>query len=184
MKMRVGGVEVTGPNEDILVLPRPNGDLVFRARACVDLGSFEDRFPRPKPPGMTVRGKGYVLDEKDKTYQENLKNWSAMHEAYMILKSLEPSDIDWQTVDMEKPSTWTKWKQELLDSHITQVEVMRIVSLVAAVNCLDEAKLEQAREAFLAGQGSTPDESSGPDTEPENTPSGQPVNDSESNPQE
>jgi hypothetical protein len=51
-----------------------------------------------------------------------------------------------------------------------------VLALVLEANALDEAKLQKAREVFLAGQAPMPPEFSGPATEPANTPSGTPAN--------
>ena len=36
----------------------------------------------------------------------------------MALKSLEPSDIEWQTVDLHQPDTWDNWMSELKDNSV------------------------------------------------------------------
>jgi hypothetical protein len=102
----------------------------------------------------------------------------------MVVKSLEPSEIEWDTVDPDNPKTWTNYAEDLRGAGFSQVEVNRIVGLVWEANCLDEAKLEEARQVFLRGQQPVSDASSGPSTEPESTPSGVPASDSASDPQE
>jgi hypothetical protein len=71
----------------------------------------------------------------------------------MCLKSIEPSQIEWETVDMDKPTTWPKWVDELQENGLSEVEVGRIINAVLAANSLDEKKIEEARKSFLHGQG-------------------------------
>jgi hypothetical protein len=93
----------------------------------------------------------------------------------MVIRSLEPSEIEWDTVDPDNPSTWLNWDRDMKSAGLSQVECNRILQLVFQANCLDEAKLQKAREAFLLGQQPVPSEFSGPNTEPESTPSGEPA---------
>jgi hypothetical protein len=102
----------------------------------------------------------------------------------MVVKSLEPSEIEWDTVDPDNPKTWANYTNDLRGAGFSQVEINRIVGLVWGANCLDEAKLERARQVFPRGQQPVSDASSGPSTEPQNTPSGEPASDSVSGPRE
>jgi len=104
--------------------------------------------------------------------------------AYMVLKSLEPSDIEWEKVNAADPSTWLGWQDELKEAGISQTELNRIIVCVMQANALDEDKLKEAREVFLRGPVPVPSEYSGPDTELENMQSGNPVTDLESDLQE
>lgn len=182
--MRIGGVEVKGPAEEVLVLPRLNGEnIVFRAQAVLDMEAFEALCPVPKPPGIRTK-EGWKPNEKDETYQQRTSQHGELRFAYMVLKSLEPSEIEWEKTSLDDPSTWLEWQDELQGAGISTTEINRIIVCVMQANALDEAKLKEAREVFLRGPVQESDEYSGPDTEPENMQSGDPVNDSESVPQE
>ena len=173
--MRIGGVEVKGPAEEVLVLPRLKGeDIVIRSRAVMDMGAFEALCPVPKPPGIRTK-EGWKPNDKDETYQQRVSQHGELRFAYMILKSLEPSDIEWEKVNTADPSTWLGWQDELKEAGISSTEINRIIVCVMQANALDEAKLKEAREVFLRGPVPVPSEYSGPDTELENTQSGDPV---------
>jgi hypothetical protein len=181
--MRIGGVEVKGPNEEVLVLPRLAGDVVIKAQAVTDMSEFEKLVPEPKPPGKLTKD-GWVPQLKDETYRQKVANYNEQRFAYMVLRSLEPSEIEWETVVPDNPKTWKNWDQELREAGFSDVEVNRVVVCVMQANALDERKLKEARELFLLGKAEESNESSGLPTEPENTQSGEPVNESESDPQE
>jgi len=93
-----------------------------------------------------------------------------------VIRSLEPSEIEWDTVKPDDPRTWANWDKDLINGGLTQIETNRVLGLVLEANALDEAKLAKAREVFLAGQAPMPPEFSGPVTEPANTPSGELAN--------
>jgi hypothetical protein len=93
----------------------------------------------------------------------------------LVITSLEPSDIEWDTVNPNKPSTWVEWEKELRKGGFNQVECNRIQHLTFQANCLDEEKLAQARESFLRGQQPVPDEYSGQHIAPKNTQPGEPA---------
>ena len=174
--MKIGGVEVKGPSEEILILPRLTGDIVIRARAVTELDEFTKRFPEPKPRGIRTAKKGFQPDVDDPVYKQEVATWNELYNAFLLIKSLEPSEIEWDHVDVEKPSTWGLWKQDLLEAGLSIMEVSRIVTCVSSANCLDEGKLERAREVFLRGLEEREKEFSGPEAEPPSTQSGEPVN--------
>ena len=49
--MKIGGVEIKGPHEELLILPRPDENIIIRAKAVMDMDVFDKLCPEPKPPG-------------------------------------------------------------------------------------------------------------------------------------
>lgn len=152
--MKIGGIALTPPPEEFIVLPRGGEglDLVFRARAIPDFDEFERMVPDPKPPTILVRGEGRKADTEDTTYKALVMAKQAQQLAYMVVKSLEPSQIEWDTVDMLRPISYLNWESDLLKGGLTSIEVKKVYELVLTANCLNEEKLEAARKSFLLGQ--------------------------------
>jgi hypothetical protein len=94
----------------------------------------------------------------------------------MVIRSLAPSEIEWDTANVNDPRTWANWEDDLKSGGLTQVECNRVLALVLEANALDEAKLQKAREVFLRGQEPMPDVFSSPRSEQPSTPSGEPAN--------
>ena len=181
--MRIGGIDPGAlPAEEVLVLPRGEESIVFRARGLADMDEFDKLCPEPKPPVRLTKA-GKEPNEEDTNWRSAMLAHGRRRVAYMVVKSLEPSKIEWDSVDLDIPKTWLNYTDDLRRAGFSQVEINRIVGLVWEANCLDEAKLEQARAVFLRGQQPAGDASSGPSTEPENTPSGEPASNSVSGPQ-
>ena len=176
--MKMAGIEVNGPSEEVLVLPRLHGDIVIRAKAVLDMTPFEAMCPEPKAKAMLVAG-GFKKNDKDPGYLEQVDKHNELRFAYIALKSLEPSEIEWETVVMDDPSTWSNFQTELTEAGFSSIEINRIIVCIMQANSLDEDKLEKARESFLRGQEEAQEKSSGPGTEPKNTSSGEPAKDSE-----
>lgn len=152
--MKMNGTKLECPNEEILVLPRPSGDLVFKAKAVLDYDEFDKICPEPKPPVKVVKGGKKEVNIADSAYQAEISAHNERRMAFIILKSLQATEgLEWETVDMLKPNTWVNYVDELKSSGFSSVEIHRIVTAVLRANALDEAKLEEARKAFLAGQG-------------------------------
>jgi hypothetical protein len=174
--MKIGGIDPkTLCNEVVLVLPRGDGKIVFRARGLTDMDEFDAICPVPKPPGKFTKD-GWVPQLNDSTYQQVTAEYAKKRLGYIVTRSLESSEVEWDTVKREDPRTWPNWEQDLKNGGLTQIEANRVLALVMEANALDEAKLQKAREVFLAGQAPMPPEFSGPATEPANTPSGTPAN--------
>lgn len=174
--MRIGGKEVKGPNEEVLVLPRLDDEIIIRAKAVTDMSDFDVLVPEPKAPGRRTRD-GYKPNLDDEGYKQRLEHYNNQRFAFLILKSLEPSEIEWEKVNLDDPSTWLSWDDELREAGLSDVEVQRIIVCVMQANALDENKLRAAREVFLLGLGQEPEKSFGPDIEQPNMQSGEPVND-------
>ena len=175
--MKIGGVEVT-TSEEVLVLPRAMGDDIVIVAVAADMENFEDMYPKPQLPKRIVRG-GVEDDVDSPAYVAALESWGNRRFEYLVLKSLEPSKIEWETIDMDKPNTWKNWSKELQEAGFASTECNRIVNCVLTANSLNEAKLRIARERFLRGQGKEAAKSSGQSTEPKSTPSGPPAKDGE-----
>ena len=147
--MKIGGVDPkTMPMEEVLVLPRGDQRIVFRAHGLEDMESFRKLCPEPTPPGKLTKD-GFVPDTEDKGYQSVLAEYQKRRLAYIAVQSLVPSDIEWDTVDLDNPATWANWEADLKAGGLAQVEINRVLGLVLEANCLDEAKLKKAREVFL-----------------------------------
>lgn len=147
--MKVSGQTVEGPNEDILVLPRGTNNIVFKGRAVLDYDMFNKLRPVPKPPGIRTR-EGFKPDLKDVGYKEQMGRHALAHMGYTVINTLQ--DIEWDTVKLDDPTTWTNWVDDLVKAGFSAAEQQRILNFVLEVNALDEAKMEAARADFLAGQ--------------------------------
>jgi hypothetical protein len=151
--MKIGGVELNGPNEEVLVLPRLKGpNIVFTARAIVDMEEFDRLCKAPEAPGIRTAKEGFKKDFTDGEYLTQMGTYRERRVAYMVIKSLEPSEIEWDRVQLSNPSTWCEWKKELQEGGLSDAEIGQVINCVAAANSLDESKLKEARESFLRGQ--------------------------------
>jgi hypothetical protein len=101
---------------------------------------------------MIQKKGGKYQDTDDKEYIKALEIRGERRFSLMVLRSLEPSNIEWEIVKLEDASTWPKWEQELQDAGLSETECNRVVATVMAANSLDEEKIKEAREAFLRGQ--------------------------------
>jgi hypothetical protein len=151
--MKIAGQEIVGPLEDVLVLPRPGGkDVVFKAKAVMDLAEFTKLCPLPQAPFAYKRINGEmqkIPNINDKVFQAQLMEWSTKRASWLTLKALEPSQIEWETVDMSNPDTWTGYEKELR-KYFADMEVFRIIGLASTVNGFNDMVMAEARERFLS----------------------------------
>jgi len=181
--MKMSGRKIQGPNEEILVLPRPDGDLVFKAKAVLDYTVFDSLVPQPKPPKMRKRGVSELVeDNKDKNYLEELQNWSTKRMDFMILESLRTGtpELEWETVDSNNPDTWKNYEKELREAGFTPVEINLLNATCITANSLSQSKLDEARDRFLASQVELTSNGSSPQDVLRSTRSGEPAKGSES----
>jgi hypothetical protein len=149
--MKIGGTTVTPPSEEILVIPRDPDPIVFKAKPLADLDAFEALCPAPKAPGK-LTPKGWEPNPEDKGYGELLVNHVKQKVGYMVIHTLAPSEIEWETVNIDNPKTWSNWETDLKNAGLLQAEVNLVGNLVMECNYMTEAKLSRAREAFQRGR--------------------------------
>lgn len=151
--MKIGGVDPKSlPTEEVLVLPRGESQIVFRATGLPDLEEFNRVCPEPVPPNKLTPN-GAMPDTEDAGYRADLLGYLNLRTSYLVVHSLAPSQIEWDTVNTDNPSTLTNWENDLRAAGLSHVEINRVRQLAWEANCLDEAKLEKARLVFLRGTG-------------------------------
>ena len=155
--MKIGGIDPKSlPSKIPLVLPRGNKQLVFWAQGLSDRDEFDKQVPMPTPPGKHTQ-QGWVLDPNESGFQASLAVYNKRWLGYLVVKSLEPSNIEWDTVKLDVPGTWTNWEEDLKKgAGLSQVESNLVLSLVFEANSLDQQKLDKAREVFLHGHQAMP----------------------------
>ena len=166
--MKIGGIDPnTLSREIILVLPRGESQIVFRAKGLKDMAEFNAICPLPKAPGKLTKD-GFVPNTDDPSYQQVMLQWSSKRLGYMVAKTLEPTEIEWDTLVINNPETWANWENDLKAAGLSQFECNRVTSLVLEANSLDDDKIEKARAVFLAGQAQEAEKLSGQPTAPAN----------------
>ena len=88
--MKIAGIDPKSlSNEVLLVLPRGESEIVFRAKGLPDMSEFEARCPVPKPPGKFTKD-GWIPNMTDPTYQQVLGEWAKKRLGYMVIRSRWP----------------------------------------------------------------------------------------------
>jgi hypothetical protein len=162
--MKINGVDPsTIPSEDILVLPRGKQQIVFTARGLPDMDAFQALCPEPVAPAK-MTSEGWKPDEQNPDYVSSKLEYNRRRLAYMVVNSLAPSNIEWDTVNIDQPGTWANWEDDMKANGkgLSQVECNLVLKLVLEVNQLDEAKLKKAREVFQLGPQQASAQLSGP----------------------
>jgi hypothetical protein len=156
--MKFNGRKVSGPKTDIVVIPREDGDLVFRCQAVLDYKAMEQILPRPEPKMIVRPGKPPVPDEDDPVHKEALNRYGRQKMDWMILQSLKPTEaLEWETIISTDPDTWKNWEEELKDAGLTERERVEILQTILRVNSLTDEVFQQAKDRFLASQATRPE---------------------------
>lgn len=154
--MKYKGERVKGRHQEIIPIPREGEDIIFIATAVKNWSEFDELVPMPQPPKIIKPGGVEFEDKNDTTYKKAMNSYADTKTNYLILASLaDTPDLEWETVDMEKPNTWNNWKKELEESDFNDIEMQRITVGVMRANSLDDDMIDEARAHFLHGkQGS------------------------------
>jgi len=163
--MKINGKEIKGKNKKTVVFPRENSEpIVIVAESVSDFSKLDDYLHYPIPPVILKNGEK-INNLDDDGYKQQVINYNTRRIAWVILESLKPSNIEWETVKLDNPSTWLQYEQELKDSGFSAIEINIIKNTVMEANSLDEEKLEAARQVFLLGQAVAEKNTSGQNTQ-------------------
>lgn len=178
--MKMHGELVEGPNVEVIVIPRggKKKDIVFKAQAVMDLEDFNKLCPPPSPPAKVGKNGKKEYNVKDPGYLKSMQGWAEKQTAWIVIQSLKATEgLTWDTVDESNHRTWMNYQTELKSAGFNHFETQRIINGVFAANCLNEARVEEARNAFLLGQEEPASDTSGPSTEQDSTSSGKSASD-------
>lgn len=179
--MRVNGVEakrrgVLPP----IVFPRDDGEfLAFYVQPVYDLDEFDILCPEPDPKkyGMLTKD-GWVTDYEAPALLDELKRHRMKRWEYIVIKSLEPSNITWDKVDPKNPKTWHHHEAELRGV-MSYSEFGQLMGLIDEANSLNKKRLEENRETFFRKLAERQQKAeAGQCSGQENTSSGEPASDS------
>lgn len=152
--MKLAGKVVKALSEEIVVIPRQTGDLVFKFRPLGDPEDFNELCPAPKPPYILPVGE--TVSRPDYT-DEEFKKASELHNVrfnkYLFIYSiLATPDLEFEFVKLDAPGTWDMIDQELKDALLLPLEIQRLYMAAHKANALTEEVYESALKRFLASQ--------------------------------
>jgi hypothetical protein len=149
--MKLHGKALSKLNNQIIIIPRTDGDIIFKAAAVLDMTAFEQLCPEPKPPMILRRGETVAsADLSDAKYKEAADKRNRLYGLYMIIKSLSATEgLEWETIKMDDPTTWENLDKELIDSGLTTMEKAQIFQGAMRANSLDMAYIDEARKRFF-----------------------------------
>ena len=174
--MKINGMVINSAYEEVVVIPRHTGNIVFKARAISNFEPFEKLCPTPKPPLRQFPGGRTIEDVENPDFQKAFNNWAESKVHWMFLESLKATHgLAWETVDMADSTTWSNYQKELSAAGFSPAEQARIIQCVSQANGLDQSKIDEATESFLADQAALASTQSSPASAPSATPSGEPA---------
>lgn len=174
--MRIKGQEISGPNEELIVIPRGQSQIVLKARAVLEYDDFERLCPEPNPPFVLKPGGRKEHNFNDPKYRAAQAQRVKQQTYFMFTKSLMATEgLEWETIDLNRPDTWLNFDNELKSSGFSLIERGMITRGIMVANNLDDTKVEEARQRFLQSLQVSDDDSSSQKDGPTSTPPGEPV---------
>ena len=149
--MKLNGVALESPPDSVLVIPRGDSELVITIRPVMDFSDFDSLCPQPLPPVKNLPGGERQLNVEDESYKSKVVLYGRQRMAWMVLKSLEPSNIEWDTVKKEDPTTWVNYTDELRKV-FTPAEYNALIDKIMTACGLNQSMIEEATERFLASR--------------------------------
>lgn len=124
--------------------------IVFKISPVPNYAEFELLCPPPKPGKMRTP-QGVVDDLEAPSYVTAKVEHDLRRAQYLLLKSLEPSYIEWDSVRLESSETWGGIEAEL-QAVLTEQEFGALVDRVYRANVLTEDMLDKAADDLFQTQ--------------------------------
>jgi len=151
--MKIAGKDIEKVGEEVVVFPRANGNIVFKARPIPSFEEFDKICQQPKPKMKMLKGGVQQSDVTDPAYRAQLEEWAGARTNWMFIKSLEATEgLTWDTIDMSDITTWKNITAELKESGLTDMEQARLMDIIASACGLSQDKIDEATNSFLAEQ--------------------------------
>jgi len=152
--MKVNGIE-NKKEAALKHYPVQRGDaiLLFTAQPVWSFDDFHDLCPQPIPGPASVvfTPNGKKVNYECPQYKADLAEWARKRWGYMILKSLEPSNLELDGISLADPKTWGN-VEEVLRAELSHFEFAGVMKLIDEVNGLDQAKLDENLQNFFTAQ--------------------------------
>lgn len=153
--MKINGQVIAGSCIETIIIPR--GDqppVVIKAQAVLDYDEFKSMVKMPEPKMMIKKGGQKVPDFDDKIYQGRIDDYNKKQQYYLFIKSLllGTPGLEFDLIKLTDPESWLKFEEEFKNAGFSSVETNRIIQGIMVANCLDESKIQAARESFAQTQ--------------------------------
>jgi hypothetical protein len=141
--------QVPEPASVVIVLPRPNSNLVFTAKAILSYDDFNRLAPHPQPPEAVKPGNIKVKKYDDPGYLKAVEDRNELLTNWIVITSLRDTEgLEWEKVRYEDPTSWGKWSEELSEAGFPTPEINHIRRKCFEANALDNDRLEEALKSF------------------------------------
>lgn len=161
--MKIKGKILSPLFEKVLVLPRADRiidgvqqeDIVLRFRPIDSWDSFNKLCPEPPIVMITFAGQAPrpCAPGEDIDYDKAINTHNRLQAKWLVINSiLATPDLEFETVDLNKPETWDQFDTELLAAGFNIFEIQEIYKKATETNVLTEEALEAAKQRFLAAE--------------------------------
>lgn len=151
--MKINGRSFTKANEDVVVIPRADGDIVFKIVAILSDEPFQQLCPFPSPPKVLYPDGSTGHNPEDTEFKQAVAQWAGKKTNWTFVEALRQTDgIEWDKVKYDDPLSWQFWLEDLKSAFFTDNEITYISNAIVRVNNLNQSYLDEARLSFLAKQ--------------------------------
>lgn len=149
--MLINGERINVPFRREIRFPRVEGDIVFTAEAVSVSEHFDKHCPAIDPKIERDKDNNIVkVKVDDPKYIAAVQERNDRKFDLQVIKSL--TNVVWDTVDLEDPSSWKNWKKEALACGLSDLEVIDLVNRVFETMRPSAALIKEQKESFLAKQ--------------------------------
>ncbi len=148
--MKIQGKKISRISRRCCVIPREDGDIVLWCR-LVESKEYEALYPEPQPMTFTKPGGATEVEVNDPVFLTEHKLWSEDKFKYTLVASLDDPEnaLEWDAVDLKDRKTWGNVEAELREV-FSELEYTNVFMTVLTVCGLNQSKIDEARETFLA----------------------------------
>ena len=151
--MKIQGKDKVSNLVETVVLKKGGEEFIFKAQPVNDYDAFHLLCPTPEPPSITYPNGEKGQDVSDEGYIKKIDDYASYRTHWMVLESLKATDdLEWSTVKENEPESWKNYGDELQAFGFSQLEVSNLINIVTDACGLNQKKINDATESFLARQ--------------------------------
>jgi len=151
--MKIKGLTIGEPKPRVTIIERGDVTHVFKLKAVTNTDEFDKICPLPQPPKSMKPGGLVTVNYESPEYKEALTKYYQLKTNWIVLQSISATEeLQWDTVDLNKPDTWENYIKELGDAGLTQGEITHLITEINKANSFDSDRMDEALDRFIRGQ--------------------------------
>lgn len=149
--MKILGLDVQLPTNEIIPIIRGGQEIIFQASCVISFDEFDAVCKEPVPRTEFKPGSAQGTPKLNAPeYLKEVDEYNQKRIDWLCCKSLLATEgLTWEKVDFSNPDTFALFKKELQEAGFNDYHIGQLVRGVSIANGINTDRIEEARKRFL-----------------------------------